>query len=154
MPTEGNKIKDDYYFVIFPSSQISGLAWALLFCFVLPTLVSLWRGREHTMNPQLIGCGHRLLGSPRARQKLLSLDSRHTGSPRKHALNTVTPSLCAQSPPGGTRENHSNPRFRMERIQKWRKPSRLWGIGWRELATRKESSGAWFGGGQSFFYDC
>lgn len=70
------------------------------------------------MNPQLIDCGHRLLGSPRAHQKLLSLDSRHTGSPGKHALNTVTPSPCAQSPPRGTEKNHSNPTFRMERLKK------------------------------------
>lgn len=79
--------------------------------------------------------------------------------PRKTCTEYCNPlTMCSVSPKRNRKE--SNPTFRMERLKKSQGiPRPAWGGGglkWggNELATWKESSGIWFGGGQIFFYEC
>jgi hypothetical protein len=103
MPAEGIEGRI-YWFIIFPSSQAFGFALGfpeILFLYPFVTLKS-WIAPQ---TPQLINCGHRLLGSPRAHQKLLSPRSLHW-KPQKTCNEYRCPlPTCSGSPKRNSKES-------------------------------------------------
>lgn len=73
-PTEGTKLKVviSVLFSLLARVWVGlGLYCSVLFCFALPCCHFKEVEREHR-GPQLLAGGHRLLGSPRVHQELLS----------------------------------------------------------------------------------
>lgn len=110
-----NKGRNHSWFHTVPSSYASDL---IVIPFSLPHCHS--EKVDSTVNPQLINCGHRLLGSPRTVKRLLSPRPSHW-KPRKTCTEYCSP------PPAhalwwGTEKGHSHLQLEMKKVKKAGEP--------------------------------